>query len=120
MSEVQRLRDRVAELEELIGVSGNLVHRMQDHLRLTPIEAQVLGYLMRRSTAGREAMYLAIYGGLPERSQPDIKGLDVHVCRVRAVLKDHDVNVQTLWGVGWFMDRADKAKLKQMLEGNAE
>lgn len=116
MSELQQLRDRVTELEEIVGVAGSLPHRLQDVLHLTPIEAQVLGYLMKRGTGAREGMFLAIYGAWPERSQPDIKILDVLVCRVRSVLKRHGVNVKTLWGVGWFMERADKEKLKQILE----
>lgn len=112
----QQLRDRIAELEELIGTGGKMVHVMQDVLRLTPVEAQILGYLMKRNTASREGMFLAVYGGLPERSQPDIKVLDVMVCKLRKVLDRHEVNVRTLWGIGYFMKRDDKQKLKRILE----
>lgn len=118
-NELRDLRDRVQELEELLGVVGDEVERYMTRLGLLRIEAQILGYILKREFAPRDAIYVAIYGGRPERDQPEINGVNVRMSRLRKVLRPLDVTIKNVWGKGWYMEPAEKAKLRAVLDQRA-
>ena len=100
-AETARLRDRVDELERLLGMRP-VLPRMWG---LTGREADVLGILLRRHVMSHTQLFEAIWGGDSERS---IKIVDVVVCKLRAKLRPHGIAICTEHGVGYFIPRASK------------
>jgi DNA-binding winged helix-turn-helix (wHTH) protein len=115
MDEMQRLRDRVEELEGMLGLGRDHVAELMVRLRLLDPEAKFLGLLLRREFVSRDGAYAAIWGGRTESDQPDIRGLDVYSCRLRKVLRKLDVEMVTVRSRGWFIPREQKEKLAALL-----
>ena len=114
MSELERLRDRVDELEELLGVRGTIPRKM---FRSCPLAAeQLIGMLLARPSITREAAYTALYGGRPEADQPMEKIIGTRMCQARKALTPHGIAVKTVWGSGYYMTGENKAKLRALLD----
>lgn len=111
--EVTVLRERLADL-----TSVNLSDRLRMLLGLTPQEGRVLAFLHGRPEARKEVIYTACF----ERDNgdgPDIKILDVVVCRIRAKLAPIGLpgGIDTQWGIGYSMSPLMRAWLDARLEG---
>jgi len=115
MSEVQFLRDRIEQLEELLGIDRSTNGRIRDALKLEPLHAQIVGMLFMREFVTRDGLYTVLYTGRPESEWPDEKILDVQICKLRPHLKPHGIEIKTKWGEGWSMSREDKAKLRSLI-----
>lgn len=116
MSEVERLRDRVSQLLQVLGVDEDSTAPLRRAFGgLEPDPARILAMLLKREFVTREGLYTVMYCGRPECDWPDEKVLDVQICRLRARLKQHDVIIQTARGDGWFMSKADKAKVRALV-----
>jgi two-component system cell cycle response regulator CtrA len=86
-------------------------------LKLRPIECRILGFLVNKDKVGRrDAIYTAVYGGRPECDQPAVRLVDVYICRIRAALRGCDIKMVTVFGLGWAIAAADKAKLNAWLK----
>lgn len=111
---IQRLRDRIRELEELLGlrervdmieiVDCNYRRRVQTIIRL----------LLRRELVSRDAISLA-FGG-EEHSQNSIY---VYVSHARAALRPHGITIKCDRGRGWYLRIHDRAKLRALMRGDA-
>jgi hypothetical protein len=111
--ELQRLRDRIEDLEIELGCTGN------DPLRFLVIrqkERDLLGILLRRETMSKETACMALYGSLVERERPDDKIINVMLSRIRAALRRYDIKIESDYGVGWYIRAAEKAKLREIIE----
>lgn len=110
-TENEELRERIARLEaELWGLAP-----MPVELRLTGKEEKVLGCLMQRPEASRDAIMLALYGNAPSGDdEPEIKIVDVFVFNVRKKLKPFGIEIGTHWGHGYFLDAKAKAAIRAM------
>lgn len=122
MSYVQQLEDRVAELEDAMGLTAKIPRS------LFPREmfngkggfsfnrvSEILGILIRREFADRNAVFDCMYGHQPEVSQPPIKILDVYISHARKMLRCHGIEIETIWGRGWCVSPANKAKLREVI-----
>lgn len=94
-AENERLRDRVTELEEALGFSIEL----PIYLGLSPAEARVFGALMKRPTWTKEQLMVALYSHRPD-DPPEMKIVDVFICKLRKKLKPIGIEIETLWGQG--------------------
>ena len=65
MSELERLQNRVCELEELLGL--HLERRLPG---FSDLAWQLLGLLLKHRIVPREFAHRALYGGRPEVDQP--------------------------------------------------
>jgi len=101
-SETARLRDRIEELERLVGLR-TLPPRL---CGLTRREADLLGILLRRQVMTHAQLFEAIWGG---DSECNIKIVDVVVCKLRAKLRPHGIAIRTEYGVGYFIPPDSKA-----------
>ncbi|WP_338688931.1 hypothetical protein V5279_25105 [Bradyrhizobium sp. 26S5] len=114
----QQLQDRVQELEALLGVGNDDVSRLLTVLDATPQQCEMVGFMLKRAVAGREAMFTVLFGARPECDKPEMKLIDVQMVKVRAALEKVGIVVSTEWGAGgWSLTRSDKAKLRAMMEG---
>ena len=129
-NELYRLRDRVEELEQLLGlVSDETVDRFVA-FKISPTERLILNVLFTWKLVRRENLFTLLYGNRLECDQPDIKLLDIYVCRLRKYLSRLDIAIctQKSWSKemngGWFMTPEDKEKLsrvaEQMRDGKAK
>lgn len=110
MSELERLRERVRELEAVLGLRIDLPNA----LGLTPIETRIVGILISREIVSGEAIFSAVYGGKPYADQPDQKVVEVHLVKIRRKLRKHGVKIKNSYGVGYYIEKADRAKLKEL------
>jgi DNA-binding winged helix-turn-helix (wHTH) protein len=106
--ETARLRDRVEELERLLGMRP-VLPRMWG---LTGREADVLGILLRRQVMTHAQLFEAIWGG---DSDCSVKIVEVMVCKLRAKLRPHGIAIRTEHGVGYFVPSDSKAKARAQI-----
>lgn len=111
MSELQRLRGRVEQLEDLLGMGQSNVQRIAHALRLRPTQAKTLGILLKQPMVTKDAMYFALYGDRPESDMPEGEAtLRQHIRRIRKSLPD-GVEVTAIYGQGWMIPADHKAKV---------
>lgn len=122
MSELERLRDRVAELEDATGLTAKVPRHLipRDLISgarvASPMVCRVIGILLTRDFGDRDALFSTLYGAKHEDEQPDIKCLDIHVSQARRGLRSLGVEIKTLYGRGWYMDEANKTKLRALIK----
>lgn len=114
-AENQRLRDRVAQLEEVVGFTIDL----PIFLGLTTHEARLFGALMKRPVWTKEQLLFALYSGRHDDEQPEIKIIDVYVCKARKKLARFGIQIETLWGQGYRLSPEMKAKAMALIDERA-
>jgi hypothetical protein len=115
-NELQLLRDRVEELEELLGM-GPSVNAKIVALGFTRAEASVLGLLLKREgCVSRDFLWTALYGSRAEGDQPHDRLVDVWIMKCRRKLKRFKVEIVTVWGSGWLISKDDKSRLREQIE----
>jgi two-component system cell cycle response regulator CtrA len=112
--ENERLRLRVEELEAAMGM--DLVAPL--HFGLTGSQSRVLGVILARDVATKEAIMAALYEDVcRDRAEPKI--VDVFACKLRAKLKKFGIEIATVWGVGYAMSPQAKALVREHITGAA-
>lgn len=118
MTETDALRDRVAELDALLGVGNDDVSRLLTVVDATLQQCEMIGFMLKRAVATRTALFIALFGARPECDQPDMKLIDVQMVKVRKALEKLGIEVRIEWGSGgWNIPAADKAKLRHLMSG---
>ena len=113
-AEILRLRDRIEQLETTLGLDMPA----PVFLGLTVHEATLFGALMRRGVMSKAQLLTAVYGGRPDGDAPEIKIIDVFVCKLRRKLSAFGIKVETVWGV-WYRLPADMKARAEVLIGQA-
>lgn len=114
MNELQTLRDRVQELEELLGYSVRDVGLAG--LPLPPLARSMLGVLYKSHIASREHLFTALYGMRPEADQPEITIIDVQLCKLRKQLAKQGIAITLSRTAGWYLKPDDKEKVRLWIE----
>lgn len=117
---IQRLQDRVEQLQEILGLSRTMESRIRETFGVGRRQAQTLGLLLSRESVERRSLYTALYGAEPENKWPDERTLDGHICWLRRHLRRHGVVIHTRWGEGWRIAPEDKTHIRAMLDGQHE
>lgn len=94
--EIAILRERVRQLEEAL-VPASIAVPLE--FGLTGAEARVFAHLASRDVATKQSLMLALYGDRPD--EPEIKIVDVFVCKLRKKVARFGVNIETIWGQGY-------------------
>jgi two-component system cell cycle response regulator CtrA len=122
---IEELRDEVHTLKET-------VREMQTQLtapaltipvvwRLTPSEHAAFAPLCGRDVVTKEAMYQAMYAMHDDGSLPDLKMVDVWVCKLRKKLKPFGIQILTVWGRGYSLgDRLAVVSQIRLLDNACE
>jgi two-component system cell cycle response regulator CtrA len=95
--EIATLRERVRQLEDALVPTDVIV---PIEWRLTVHEARLFAFLTTRDLATKQAIMQALYSDRAG-DEPEIKIVDVFVCKLRKKLKPFGVDVQTVWGHGY-------------------
>ena len=88
---IQQLEDRVAVLEEALGIK----YHAPPEWGLTPMQDQIVGMLRAARALPYERMMAAIYGMVDNPPLTDV--IRVQSCRIRPKLKAHGIEIRTLW-----------------------
>lgn len=115
MSELERLRNRVDELERVIGVDRSLASRLRAAFGLDPNEASTLGMLLNRNFVTSGALFTVLFAARPDCDWPAPRVTDVYICKLRKKLKPRGITIKTHWGEGWSISVADKGKTRAAL-----
>lgn len=108
--ENEELRERIISLEEILGFRLEIPLV----LGLTSSEARVLGFLMKRESATKHQIMDAVYSLRPNEV-PEIKIVDVFICKIRRKVKDFDIEIETLWGQGYRLTPDAKEKIEGLM-----
>lgn len=105
--ENEELREQVRQLLALLRGTAP----MPIQFGLTGKEAALLGALMQGTVVSKESCINFIYQG---RDEPELKIIDVFVCKVRKKLKPFGISVETAWGRGYMLSPEAKARVRAM------
>lgn len=111
---VRHLQYRIEELEGVVGLGEGQF--LSPELGLTAIEGRLLGVLLKApAVMTKEGLLDALYGLKPDQDQPDIKIIDVFVCKVRKKIGHRGLKIETAWGKGYYIDAENKARLNALI-----
>jgi DNA-binding response OmpR family regulator len=114
-AELAFLRDRVAELEAILGIRDSALDPLY-LLNLTRTQVAIVGLLYRSKVVSKDTLYTALYGGRSECDWPVAKTLDVQLNHTRQRLKPHGIEIRNKIGVGWFFDAESKQRIRRIVE----
>lgn len=102
--------ERIRQLEELLGCDFSV----DPSYGLSRSEEQLLGMLYSRShTVTKGQAYDLLFG--MHRNPPEMKILDVFMCKIRKKLEPIGLHVTTVWGRGWYLDPGERNKLEPII-----
>lgn len=111
-AENQRLRDQVTALQDALGQTE--AFRTPAEWRLTASEATVFASLYGRESCSKEQLMHALYEpGVDD--EPNIKIVDVFICKLRKKLTPYGVAIETIWGRGYRMTAQTKARVQALI-----
>lgn len=94
---IDMLEERIRQLEDILCPPTVLIPA---EWCLTPSEARVFSHLTTRDCATKQSIMMAMYSDRVD-VEPEIKIVNVFVCKLRKKLKPFGVNVTTVWGHGY-------------------
>ncbi len=110
-NEIERLRNRITELEGLLGMAPILPWRIKGH-GIGPRCYQMLGLLLKRNgVVTRDFAFSALYGN---NSDINPRVIDQHIHRLNKRLKVFSIKIMTEPFIGYYLLDADRLKLREM------
>lgn len=103
-------------LAAALGINST-IPRVIDGQTFPPAEAVFVHLLATRELVTKQAVLLATAD--PEKSDDDQRAekvVDVWLCKIRPKLLEMGIAIQTEWGNGYKLARADRTKLKNLIE----
>lgn len=89
-----------AEIDPLRTQFGLTIHEAKLVLALSRSRGRIVT---------KETLMGAVYGGVPDDDWPQLKIIDVFVCKIRAKLTDAPFSIETAWGRGYrFNDHSEE------------
>jgi two-component system cell cycle response regulator CtrA len=114
-AENDRLRDRIDELEGVLGQDDEVIFRIRLVLGLTTTQAKFMSLLLRREAVTYEQAFTVLYGTRPENEQPGDNMISILVCHCRRKLKRFGVTIETVWGEGHHLTAANKKIINDLI-----
>jgi hypothetical protein len=112
-NEVKQLKDRIAELEELLGLQLEFPKIKIKGIR--KIGWPILGVLLKHPLATNEFIFRAVYGNRLEADQPNILVIATHMSRLNKALRQHGVRIENQYGEGYFLNDENKRRLNELV-----
>lgn len=99
------LREQIRRLESVLRSAARTPARW----RLTLIQERLFCALVRAGTLSKEQCWNAMYFDRRDSDlQPELKIVDVVICKLRQKLTPFGVEIETLWGRGYGLDQATR------------
>jgi two-component system cell cycle response regulator CtrA len=108
--ENELLRAENCRLREQIGLAA----KPPLMFALTRSEAAMFGVLLANRAPRKETFMAALYSLNPD-DPPEIKIVDVFICKMRKKLKPFGIEIKTHWGDGFSMPEESKAKARDFI-----
>lgn len=108
------LRNNRSQSEKkILGLEdGVLIIACANRFKMTKLQAVVFLTLLRRHEVTKAQLHNAIEQNRPENSDPtDQKMVDVVICHIRRKLKPDNVDIKTIWGVGYSIGQHHRTHL---------
>jgi two-component system cell cycle response regulator CtrA len=83
-------------------------------LRLSRQQEKIFAFLLAQSKPSRDQIMNHLHPIIVEL-QPDIKLIDVQICKMRRKLERFDITICTYHGRGYYISPEDKAKVAALL-----
>lgn len=99
-NQIDTLRERNRQLEELLAPSSTPILA---EWMLTPSEARVFAHLTTRDLCTKASIMAAMYSDRID-VEPEIKIVDVFICKMRRKLKPFGITIRTVWGQGYGLE----------------
>lgn len=109
------LRERIAMLETMLSGPEDILP-IEVAMALSNSERLVLGALLQRERVSKDQIMATLYRN-SGKDEAEPKIVDVFICKIRKKLKPFGVDIETLWGTGYFIGVDGKKKLRG--EGSA-
>ncbi len=116
--ELAKLRDRyesVVEENRWLKEQLNPPGFLPASFPLSEREEQLFKLLITRPQWTREALCNAIYINEPDEDMPDLRMIDVLVCKIRRKLKPFEIEIKTYWGKGFGMSEAMRQRAQRII-----
>jgi two-component system cell cycle response regulator CtrA len=111
-AENDALRAKVADMERMFGFRNSVPYIFG----LTTSEGKVLSLLIERADANKHQLLTAVMADRVQEEEPEMKIIDVYICKIRNKLKPFGIESETMWGRGYRLPSAEKAKIASYLE----
>jgi len=98
--ENDQLREQIKYLEGLLKTNNS---SWPDEWKLTAVEARLLSSLARGGLCTKEGLLNSVYYDRADDA-PEIKIIDVFICKLRKKLALVDVTIATVWGQGYRLE----------------
>lgn len=83
-------------------------------LGLTVQERRLLAFLFISSRPSKAQIMDHLYRSVGDR-EPEVKIVDVMICKMRRKLKPLCVDIQTHWGRGYYLENADRERIDNLV-----
>lgn len=119
-AENERLREENLQLREerAHAWANGMAVRTAALFCLTAREGELFNLLMTRDLMTKESALLAMYSGRADDA-PDLKIVDVYLCKIRGKLKPYQIEITTHWARGYSMTAAMKARVHALVDAPA-
>lgn len=119
VSQARMIEDRdmeIAELKERLHQETILV--VPGTRKLTPAEAAMTSLLLTRDFCSKMDLFLCYEhkGGKDGPRSVDPRVVDVSLCRIRQKLAPLGIEIKTIWGKGYMIERANRDVIIAKLE----
>lgn len=101
---IEMLEERIRQLEDELAPKTAPV---RVEWCLTQSEARVFSHLTTREQATKQSIMLAMYSDRID-VEPEMKIVDVFVCKMRKKLKPFGIEIITVWGAGYALKDRDQ------------
>lgn len=108
--ENEELREKVRQLEELCGFRLHV----PVEFGLTDAEGRLFGHMVKAEAVTKDGAMAVLYGHRPNEV-PEIKIVDVFICKMRKKLLKFNVEIETIWGQGYRLPAASKKIVESYL-----
>lgn len=107
----ERLREQIARLEAAMGLG--FIAPLE--WNLTQAEARVMGALTTRDLLTKDAAMAVLYRDFG-REEPEIKIVDVFICKIRKKVAPFGIRIETMWGQGYYLTAEHRAAVSKQAE----
>ena len=112
------LRERIAELEREFGLASE-EEVVPLIFGLTESESKIVSLLVKRGSATKEQLLTVVTRDVTGNLPPDIKIVDVYVCKIRKKLQPFGIKIETMWGRGYAMTPESRQSVTRYLNSAA-
>ena len=113
-AENDELRERIRQLQNAAGIMEPTIPMAA---RLTHMEARIVGALQKQGTVSTAALMNALY--FDRTDEPNVKIVDVYICKARKKLAPFGVVIETVWGQGYTMSAQHRRALAELVQEEA-